>query len=105
MAIDKDLLRVALCEGVFKFPSKSENVESLNVFRITPEILSSVAALSDEEIQAKLDTYVADKTDRFTKAISSAKEYIADLQGQAETFSSKNASAKGSDLKNTPLGI
>lgn len=73
--IDKQLLRMAICDGAFN-TSKDEN----GMMRLTPEILDGIASKTDDEINDVLTVYRIKQKEMLAKRL----EKIEDLRNKTQ---------------------
>ena len=85
MAINKDLLRQAICDGAFTGTQQNQQGQ-MQRLPVTPAVLAQIAGMNDEQIQAVLDAYVANKKlalaqqkDNLTKQVASITAQITAL--------------------------
>jgi len=79
--VNKTLLRQAICDGAFSPVAVNQQGQPIKI-PVTPEILASVASLSEDVINATLTVYVANKTKALNAQLLRANANAASIQAQ-----------------------
>ena len=84
MAVDKVMLRKAICDGAFGNVVNGAPQGQPPMARavVTPEVLAAVAGMTDDIINATLTLYVSNKNAQLDKQIAAETKRLADLQAQ-----------------------
>lgn len=88
MAVNKDLLRQAICDGAFSPVAVNPQGQPIKA-PVTAALLSQVSLLSEEVINATLTLYVANKIKSLNSQLIKVNATAASIQAQLTALSSE----------------
>ena len=73
--INKVILRMAICDGVFSNPQN----QIRPALKITSDVLAAVSNMTDDQVNAILTTYTLQKKAALQKALSSGQANVTQI--------------------------
>ena len=91
MAIDKNILRQAICDGAFNTVVQNSNGQVQRT-PLTASVLATVASMTDDQIQPILDLYVASKRVQLNNEAALLNAKLSNINSQISALQATPAS-------------